>query len=106
MENWILWVVFGVVVVGMMALDLGVLHRRAREVSVREALSWTAVWIALALAFGGLVFWRYGSTRGVEYVTCWLSEYALSIDNIFVFLVIFTGLIYLTKKSVYANKEH
>ena len=90
MDNWILWTVFGVVVVGMMALDLGVLHRKPHAVGVKEALVWTAVWVALALAFGGLVFARFGTTKGTEYITCWLSEYALSIDNIFVFLVIFT----------------
>ncbi len=90
MENWILWSIFGVVVVGMMALDLGVLHRRPHAVGVKEALVWTAVWVALALGFGALVFLRYGATKGTEYLTCWISEYALSVDNIFVFLVIFT----------------
>ena len=90
MDNWILWGVFGIIVAGMLALDLGVLHRRPHAVGVGEALVWTAVWVALALGFGLLVFLRDGPTKGTEYLTCWLSEYALSIDNIFVFLVIFT----------------
>src|SRR5678815_2933567 len=90
MDNWILWTVFGVVVVGVLAFDLGVLHRRPHAVGVKEALVWTAVWVALALGFGVLVYLRDGSASATEYLTCWLSEYALSIDNIFVFLVIFT----------------
>lgn len=90
MDHWTLWVIFGVVVVGMMALDLGVFHRKAHEVSVKEALVWTAVWIALGLAFNTLVYFRDGSKVAVEFLTCYLTEYALSVDNIFVFLVIFT----------------
>lgn len=85
-----LWTIFGVVVVGMMALDLGVFHREAHEVSVKEALTWTGVWVALATAFNVLVYYRDGSKVAVEFLTCYLTEYALSVDNIFVFLVIFS----------------
>jgi len=104
-EGWVPWTIFGVIVLGMMVLDLGVFHRKAHEVSVKEALSWTGVWIALGLAFA--VFIRFfvdeparaaASAQGaplpepawVLYITCWITEYALSVDNIFVFLVIFT----------------
>jgi len=90
MPAWLLWTLFGAVVGGMLALDLGLFHRKAHTVSVREALGWTAVWISLGLGFGGLLHWREGSGRSLEYLTCWLTEYALSVDNIFVFLVIFT----------------
>ena len=90
MESWILWTVFGVVLAVMMALDLGVFHRRAHEVSVREALLWTAVWVVLGLSFCGFMYLQYDHRKAAEYLACYLTEYALSVDNIFVFLVIFT----------------
>ncbi len=90
MDSWILWTIFGVVVVGMMALDLGVFHRKAHDVSVKEALTWTGVWLTLGLAFNALVWMQRGPDKGLEFLTCYLTEYALSVDNIFVFLVIFT----------------
>lgn len=90
MDHWLLWTIFGVVLVVMMALDLGVFHRQAHEVSVKESLIWTAVWIVLALAFNVLVYFSDGGQVAVEFLTCYLTEKALSVDNIFVFLVIFT----------------
>lgn len=90
MDHWLLWTIFGVVVIGMMALDLGVFHREAHEVSVKEALTWTGAWVVLALSFNVLVYFRDGPVKAVEFLTCYLTEYALSVDNIFVFLVIFT----------------
>jgi tellurite resistance protein TerC len=90
MANPILWTVFGLVVAVVMALDLGVFHRKAHEVSVREALAWTAVWVALGLGFGVFVLFERGRPTAAEYFACYLTEYALSVDNIFVFLVIFT----------------
>jgi tellurite resistance protein TerC len=89
METW-LWVVFGVVVAAVMALDLGVLHRQAREVSLREALGWTGTWIALAAGFNALLWFKYDPDKATAFTTCYLTEYALSVDNIFVFLVIFS----------------
>jgi tellurite resistance protein TerC len=89
MQTW-LWIVFGVVVAGVMALDLGVLHRKAREVSLREAMGWTATWIALAAAFNALLWIKYDPEKAKAFTTCYLTEYALSVDNIFVFLVIFS----------------
>lgn len=90
MDDWILWTVFGAIVVVMMALDLGVFHKDSHEVSVKEALVWTGVWIALGLAFNVLVYFQYDHIKAAEYLTCYITEYALSVDNIFVFLVIFT----------------
>lgn len=90
MATPILWTVFGVVVAVVMALDLGVFHRKAHEVSVREALAWTAVWVALGLGFGVFVLLERDRAKAAEYFACYLTEYALSVDNIFVFLVIFT----------------
>ncbi|HSW48539.1 MAG TPA: TerC/Alx family metal homeostasis membrane protein, partial [Bryobacteraceae bacterium] len=86
----VLWIGFTLFVLAMLALDLGVFHRRAHEVSVREALLWTAVWIALAMLFNvGVYFW-FGPERALEFITGYLIEKALSVDNIFVFLVIFS----------------
>ncbi|MEQ1735131.1 MAG: TerC family protein [Rhodoglobus sp.] len=101
-ENEYLWIGFGVIVLVMMALDLGVFHKKAHVVSVREALVWTAIWIAIGLAFAlAIRIWvdpaymadpaRASEHRpSLEYLTCYLTEYALSVDNIFVFLVIFS----------------
>jgi len=86
----LLWVGFTLFVLAMLALDLGVFHRRAHEIGVREAFAWTVVWIVLALLFNvGVYFW-FGPVRGLEFFTGYLIEKALSVDNIFVFLVIFS----------------
>lgn len=86
----LLWAGFTLFVLAMLALDLGVFHHRAHAVSVREALVWTLVWIALALLFNvGVYFW-FGPERALEFLTGYLIEKALSVDNIFVFLVIFS----------------
>ncbi|MDR7417552.1 MAG: TerC family protein [Armatimonadota bacterium] len=83
-----LWGGFTVFVVAMLALDLGVFHRKAHVVEAREALVWSVFWIALALLFNlGVVHW-FGPQRGMEFLTGYLIEKALSVDNIFVFLVI------------------
>jgi tellurite resistance protein TerC len=87
-----LWSGFVAFVLVMLALDLGVFHREAREVRFREALGWSAVWVALALLFNGFVAWRFGAQAGLEFLTGYLIEKSLSVDNIFVFLVIFSGL--------------
>jgi tellurite resistance protein TerC len=76
----------------MLALDLGVFHRKAHAVGFREALAWSVVWIGLALLFNAFVAFRFGSEAGVEFLTGYLIEKSLSVDNIFVFLVIFSGL--------------
>ena len=87
----LLWIGFTVLVGGLLALDLGVFHRRAHVVKVREALVWTFVWIALSLLFNFGVYRWFGSERGLEFLTGYVIEKALSVDNIFVFLVIFSS---------------
>jgi tellurite resistance protein TerC len=86
-----LWVGFGAFVVLMLALDLGVFHRKAHAVTSKEAAIWSAVWVGLALAFNGLVFWRWGTDTGEAFFTGYLIEKALSVDNLFVFYMIFTA---------------
>ncbi len=84
-----LWVGFNVFVLAMLALDLGVFHRKAHVVSVREASIWSAVWIGLALLFNLGVWHLLGAQKGVEFLTGYLIEKSLSVDNIFVFALIF-----------------
>ncbi|HEU4768206.1 MAG TPA: hypothetical protein VFS77_12560, partial [Pyrinomonadaceae bacterium] len=85
-----LWVVFNIFVLGILALDLLVLHRKAHAVSLREALAWSCVWVSLALLFGvGIYFFR-GGEKGLEFLTGYVIEWSLSVDNLFVFLVIFS----------------
>jgi tellurite resistance protein TerC len=86
------WAGFGVVVLGMLALDLGVFHRKEHVVRPREALAWSGVWIALSLAFAGFVWLRHGPDSGLEFLTGYVIEKSLSVDNIFVFVVIFGAL--------------
>ncbi len=74
----------------MLALDLGVFHRKSHEVSVKEALTWTFVWIFLALVFNTLIYFWRGQQQALEFFTGYLVEKALSVDNIFVFIMIFT----------------
>ncbi|MDR7555429.1 MAG: TerC family protein [Armatimonadota bacterium] len=85
-----LWGGFTLFVLAMLALDLGVFHRTAHVIGTREALGWSVFWIALALVFNAGVFRWFGPERGLEFLTGYLIEKALSVDNIFVFLVIFS----------------
>jgi tellurite resistance protein TerC len=84
------WVGFNVVVLAILALDLGVLHRRSEKVSLKEAATWSAVWVALSLGFALAIYQTMGKESGLEFLTGYLIEYALSVDNIFVFVLIFT----------------
>lgn len=85
----LLWVGFNLFVLLAIALDLGVFHRKAHKIEMREAAMWSGVWISLALIFGYFVWHWYGEQRGLEYFTGYVVEKALSVDNLFVFLVIF-----------------
>ncbi|HJQ35927.1 MAG TPA: TerC family protein [Thermoanaerobaculia bacterium] len=87
----LLWTTFSVFILGMLALDLGVFNRKAHEVRFREALTWSAVWIALALIFNGWIYTRFGSEKALEFLTGYLIEKALSVDNIFIFVVLFAS---------------
>jgi tellurite resistance protein TerC len=85
----LMWGVFAVIVVTALALDLFVFHREAHEVRFREAAAWVLVWMSLACAFGVWTWLEAGSERGLEFFAGYLIEQALSVDNIFVFIVIF-----------------
>lgn len=97
----IMWILFNVFVLGMLALDLGVFHRKAHEVKFKEAIIWSVVWIVLALIFNLLVYFWHGTQAAVEFLTGYLIEKSLSVDNIFVFLMIFT---YFGVKPMYQHK--
>jgi tellurite resistance protein TerC len=83
------WVLFNLFVIALLALDLGVLNRRPHAIGFREAIAWSAGWIALALAFAGLVFFWHGRAQSLQFVTAYVIEVSLSVDNLFIFLVIF-----------------
>lgn len=85
----LLWIGFTVFVLALLALDLGVFHRHAHAVGHREALIWTIVWIGLAVAFNVWIYWEFGSQHGLEFLTGYVIEKSLSVDNIFVFVLIF-----------------
>jgi tellurite resistance protein TerC len=88
-STW-LWIGFSVFILLMLSLDLGLLNRKAHTIKYREAAIWSVVWVTLASLFAGLVFYYQGSTRGLEFVTGYLIELSLSVDNLFVFLLIFS----------------
>jgi len=89
MDTPLHWIAFNVFVLIAVALDLGVFHRKAQKVSIREALTWSLVWIGFAISFGFGVLHFYGRQPAMEYFTGYVIEKALSMDNLFVFLVIF-----------------
>ncbi len=84
------WTLFIVVVLLLLSIDLGVLHRKAHAVSFKEALCWSTVWVLLSLSFGVWVYRSFGKQYGLEFFTGYLIEYALSVDNVFVFIIIFS----------------
>ncbi len=83
------WILFNLFALGMLALDLFVFHRAGRVLRSREALAWSALWIGLAAAFAGLIFFWQGRQVALEFVTGYVLEVSLSVDNLFLFLVIF-----------------
>ncbi|MFM8292060.1 MAG: TerC family protein [Planctomycetia bacterium] len=83
------WVAFAVFVTVMLTLDLTVFHRKSHEPSLRESAFWTCFWSALALSFNGLVWWWLGGRPAIEFLTGYLVEWSLSMDNVFVFAVVF-----------------
>jgi tellurite resistance protein TerC len=89
-EEAILWGSFSLFVIGMLSLDLGVFHRKSHAVSVKEALTWTAVWIALAMLFNFFVYHYFDKEKALEFFTAYVVEKSLSIDNIFVIIMIFS----------------
>ncbi|MBM3156049.1 MAG: TerC family protein [Chloroflexi bacterium] len=95
------WIGFGIGILVLLILDMMVFHRRAHVITIKESLLWTAFWIALALLFNlGIYFWQ-GHGPALEYLTCYLIEKSLSIDNLFVFLMIFS---YFAVPAAYQHK--
>jgi tellurite resistance protein TerC len=85
-----MWAGFNAFILAMLALDLGVFHRKSHEVSIREATVWSAVWIALALAFNAGIYGLRGAEQGIQFFTGYLIEKSLSVDNVFVIALIFS----------------
>jgi tellurite resistance protein TerC len=83
------WILFNIFVAGMLALDLGVFHRRTHKPTLRKALAWSAVWVALAAAFAVLLYIWQGHTAALEFSTGYIIELSLSVDNLFIFLLVF-----------------
>jgi tellurite resistance protein TerC len=95
------WVIFNAVIFTVLALDLGVFNKKAHKIAVKEALIWSSVWIAIALAFNIFVLLQFGKTKALEFLTGYVIEYSLSVDNIFVFILIFS---YFSVKPQYQHK--
>jgi tellurite resistance protein TerC len=100
-DSVLLWTGFNVFILCMLALDLGVFHKKDHEVSVKEALIWTAVWISLAMVFNLVVYYYMGKEKAIEFFTGYIIEYSLSVDNIFVIILIFS---YFNVPSTYQHK--
>jgi tellurite resistance protein TerC len=84
------WILFNVFVLVMLALDLGIFNRKSHVASVKEALTWSLVWVFLALVFNAIIYFWQGQQKALEFFTGYLVEKALSVDNIFVFIMIFS----------------
>jgi len=90
MSGTLPWIIFNAFVLVMLALDLGVFHRQAKKVIFKEAMIWSAVWIGLALIFNGWIYYSMGKQPAIEFLTGYLIEKSLSVDNIFVFVLLFS----------------
>jgi len=88
-DRLLLWVGFNFFVLGMLALDLGVFHRKAHTVSIKEASVWSVVWITLAMLFNAGIYFAWGPEKALEFLTAYIIEKSLSVDNLFIFLMIF-----------------
>jgi tellurite resistance protein TerC len=89
-QSALLYVAFNAGVLAVLAIDLGIFNKKAHAASVKEAATWSTVWIALSLGFAGLIWYMMGREPALEFVTGYLIEYSLSIDNIFVIILIFS----------------
>ncbi|WP_347156398.1 TerC family protein [Pontibacter chitinilyticus] len=90
MDNIIFWILFNAFILLLLGLDLFVFHRRAQEEKVKQALLWTLFWIALSLGFNALIYYTEGPGPALEFLTAYLIEKSLSVDNLFVFILIFS----------------
>lgn len=95
------WILFNLFVLVMLALDLGVFHRKAHVVRLKEALGWSVVWICLALLFNLLIYFWLGQETALQFLAGYVIEKSLSVDNLFVFLLIFS---YFSVPSIYQHK--
>ncbi|MEZ5278754.1 MAG: TerC family protein [Opitutaceae bacterium] len=95
------WAAFLLFITAMLAIDLGLFHKESREVGMKEALGWCAVWVTLALSFNLIVYFWQGPQSGLEFLTGYLIELSLSVDNVFVFIVIFS---YFGVPSIYHHR--
>jgi tellurite resistance protein TerC len=86
----LVWLAFSLIVIAALAIDLGLFHREAREMRMREAASWVGVWCTLAVLFNVFIFYQYGTQKGLEFTQGYLLELALSADNLFVFIMVFS----------------
>ena len=84
------WFLFLGIVGAIIAFDLGVFHRKAHVISVRESMIQSSIYVAIALIFGAWVWWSYGAQSGMDYLTAYIVEYTLALDNIFVIALVFT----------------
>jgi tellurite resistance protein TerC len=100
----LMWLGFVAFVLVMLALDLGVFHRRPHEVSLKEAGIWSVVWVSMAVVFGVGIHFLYGSGKSLEFATGYLIEKALSVDNIFVFVVIYAIFAYFAVPAAYQHR--
>lgn len=100
-DTIVLWASFNVFVLAMLALDLGVFHRKSHEVEIKEALIWTSVWITLAMFFNLFIYFYFDEETAVEFFTGYIIEKSLSIDNIFVIIMIFS---YFSVPKAYQHK--
>lgn len=100
-ERLWLWIGFNIFVLGMLALDLGVFHRKAHTISIKEASIWSVVWVCLAMIFNVGVYYAWGSEKALEFLTGYVIEKSLSVDNLFVFLMIFQ---YFSTPSEYQHR--
>jgi TerC family integral membrane protein len=85
-----LWIGFSLFILLMLSLDLGLFNRKAHTIKYREAMTWSIVWVTLAMIFASLVFWYQGTDLGLKFLTGYVIELSLSVDNLFVFLLIFS----------------
>ncbi len=100
-ESFFLWTGFNLFVLGMLALDLGVFHRKSHEIGVKEALTWTGVWISLSMLFNIFIYFYFDADKAFQFFTGYVIEKSLSVDNIFVIIMIFS---YFNVPSSYQHK--
>lgn len=100
-NEFLLWAIFGAAILIMLSLDLGIFHRKSHEISIKEALTWSVIWIAVAGVFNILIYLWMGTETAIEFAAGYLVERTLSFDNLFIFLLVFS---YFKVPSLYQYK--